>query len=456
MDLDESFGRRHASTTSALYPSDRDIERVAEIFWKSPAHKRSRKADSSLAIDQTFAIPKGAELDFPTFCKLIALVQKPEKRAKHHSEEQRKGWRSAFDLIDADGMGALSREKVDRFLVRRRRVRGEAERSQAVRDEREQKGASGSVLATELQARVDQHLKEKRQRDAALETIDEAMAGGGSLDELFALVMALAPPLFGCERASLWVVRPLSSDDGDDAPHDALAEMLMHGPNAFHGEWEDAWCSFCKRELFTNLGAAHCNWASSVSVAAAAAAAAGPRGSAAASVEDKHEASHNHPMSNGEEARLLVNKYSIAGSAASLFEPQNVADCYQDPRFDDRWDAKTGFVTSTMLCLPVMAADLPLTEDQRVEARLLGIPAFDRPRCVGVLQLVNKLPKGVFPPSTFSSKEMRTGVEFCRKLASAIEEAVPRMLAEKAREKALMAARMRRRKNHAAAVGART
>ena len=73
-----------------VMPTVDQIKRVAELFWKSPAKARSQFHDSSLAVDGSFVVPVEAELDEPTFCKMIALVQRPEYGFKRgHSAAQR-------------------------------------------------------------------------------------------------------------------------------------------------------------------------------------------------------------------------------------------------------------------------------------------------------------------------------------------------------------------------------
>ena len=48
---------------------------------------------------------------------------------------------------------------------------------------------------------------------------------------------------------------------------------------------------------------------------------------------------------------------SMAGAAILNNELINIPDCYNDDRFDPSMDQKTGFHTTQMLCVPVMAAD---------------------------------------------------------------------------------------------------
>jgi sigma-B regulation protein RsbU (phosphoserine phosphatase) len=68
------------------------------------------------------------------------------------------------------------------------------------------------------------------------------------------------------------------------------------------------------------------------------------------------------------EIRLPVGK-GLAGSVAATGEPIVIHDAYSDPRFDRSSDEKSGFVTRSMLCVPIRNREL---------------------RIVGVLQLLNK------------------------------------------------------------------
>ena len=70
-----------------------------------------------LPADGLYVIPAQAELDEPTFTKLMALVQRPVGSAdglgeKRHSAAQQAGWAAAFRAIDGDGEGSLLQEQV--------------------------------------------------------------------------------------------------------------------------------------------------------------------------------------------------------------------------------------------------------------------------------------------------------------------------------------------------------
>ena len=132
---------------------------------------------------------------------------------------------------------------------------------------------------------------------------------------------------------------------------------------------------------------------------------------------------------------MPVDKNSVVGSAVSLREPQIISNARQDPRFDDTFDLKTGFVTNTILCLPIWSSDDtedPGTNATRTEGASVargaarpesasagGGTARSERRCIACLQLVNKLPKNVSPPAQFATKDVRAGHEFCSRLGRA-------------------------------------
>ena len=48
---------------------------------------------------------------------------------------------------------------------------------------------------------------------------------------------------------------------------------------------------------------------------------------------------------------------SIVGQAATTGHVQNVRDAYADPRFDRKWDAKSGYRTRTLLAVPFFGSE---------------------------------------------------------------------------------------------------
>ena len=132
---------------------------------------------------------------------------------------------------------------------------------------------------------------------------------------------------------------------------------------------------------------------------------------------------------------MQINQLTIVGSAARASEPQLIVDCRADPRFDASWDARTGFVTKTMLCLPLLDTSGMGTPD--------GLHA---PLCLGVVQLINKLPANVTPPAQFHLKDALECRAFLEKLGSAVLEALPKMLERETKEKERMLEKARRQK----------
>ncbi len=55
-----------------------------------------------------------------------------------------------------------------------------------------------------------------------------------------------------------------------------------------------------------------------------------------------------------QEIRMPLGR-GISGYVALTGETLNIADAYQDPRFDQGWDRRTGFRTRTVLCRPLLA-----------------------------------------------------------------------------------------------------
>lgn len=53
------------------------------------------------------------------------------------------------------------------------------------------------------------------------------------------------------------------------------------------------------------------------------------------------------------EIRLPLGR-GLAGEAAASGKIINIADAYQDPRFDAEWDRRTGYRTRSIICMPIM------------------------------------------------------------------------------------------------------
>ena len=83
-------------------------------------------------------------------------------------------------------------------------------------------------------------------------------------------------------------------------------------------------------------------------------------------------------VATGEQQIRFSAKRGIAGECAQTQEVINVPDCYADPRFNPEVDRKTGYRTRCLLSIPMVDYDGAL---------------------VGVLQVLNKMPEGIFGES---------------------------------------------------------
>ena len=78
-----------------------------------------------------------------------------------------------------------------------------------------------------------------------------------------------------------------------------------------------------------------------------------------------------------------MNTSGIAGYVALTGGVLNIQDAHQDVRFDPSYDKKYGYVTRSVLCMPILARTAV------ANAKGSGASA----RVVGVVQMINKLPK---------------------------------------------------------------
>ena len=414
-DENDETGEEHS-----VMPSPQEVKRVVEMFWKSPAAKRSNQRDSSMAVAGSFIVSYDALLDENAFCKMLALIQKPALGTrKGHSPAQISGWHAAFHLMDFDGSGSLTRDKVKRFLDRRVRSLAEARKAHEEQVQREELG--GKAIAAELQSRVDMHLHAGRAKESALASLEEVVRDGATFDALFPLVMALAPPFFGCERATLWIARDIDAERGDEE------------------EWDDdgtqAEGSFSRGASFKSTSAA--SFKSSAASFASAKSSSSWQGDSVATAQrgrvifsrfpsagssfataaDGGDGTGAAPATN--EVTLAVNSLSIAGTAVSAAEPQLVANAYTDARFDTSFDERTGFVTRSIMCVPLVDTHAAGTA---VHSRASRVAA----PTLGCLQLVNKLPKDAMPHAEFNFRDLRAGSAFSALLSEAILAAAPR------------------------------
>eukprot|EP00035_Acanthoeca_spectabilis_P006068 m.120052 g.120052 ORF g.120052 m.120052 type:complete len:865 (+) comp13335_c0_seq2:121-2715(+) len=68
------------------------------------------------------------------------------------------------------------------------------------------------------------------------------------------------------------------------------------------------------------------------------------------------DASSEDPENGAKEIRFPMDR-GIAGHVATTGETLNIPDAYADPRFNQNIDKQTGFVTKTILCMPIKNVD---------------------------------------------------------------------------------------------------
>ena len=86
----------------------------------------------------------------------------------------------------------------------------------------------------------------------------------------------------------------------------------------------------------------------------------------------------------------------LSGHVAQTGETLNIADAYEDPRFDKGWDLRTGFRTRTVLCTPLLAQTGEI---------------------IGVLQVLNK------KDGRFTAYDAQLLSAFASQAATAVENA---------------------------------
>jgi adenylate cyclase len=89
-------------------------------------------------------------------------------------------------------------------------------------------------------------------------------------------------------------------------------------------------------------------------------------------------------------------KHGVAGWAASNAKALNIKNAYEDDRFNPEVDKKTGFITRSILCMPILS-----------RAR-----NGDQPEVLGVTQMLNKRtgPFGVEDEATLEALTQQVGV----------------------------------------------
>ena len=116
------------------------------------------------------------------------------------------------------------------------------------------------------------------------------------------------------------------------------------------------------------------------------------------------------------EIRLPVGPGSIAGTVADTLDPINIADAYEDPRFDPSTDKKTGWRTRNMVAVPL------LTHEDKL---------------IGVIEVLNKI------GGPFTQSDQAVLEAFSTNAAIALDSAflVQQFLAKKHMEQQLEIAR---------------
>lgn len=104
--------------------------------------------------------------------------------------------------------------------------------------------------------------------------------------------------------------------------------------------------------------------------------------------DDSAEDEENTGYKKGQKVRFAKER-GIAGLVARTGVTVNVKDAYKDARFSKEIDQKTGYITRSILCMPIMAVD--------------GI--------LGVVQMVNKRSGGGF--TTTDESLFKTFCVYC-------------------------------------------
>lgn len=100
------------------------------------------------------------------------------------------------------------------------------------------------------------------------------------------------------------------------------------------------------------------------------------------------------PKADALKGLRLKRGEGLAGQVAETMEPVLVSDVTKDPRWASRFDASTGFVTRSILCVPMV----------------------NKGKCIGCLQLVNKL-----GGQLFSERDLHLSMSLAGQSAIVIE-----------------------------------
>jgi signal transduction histidine kinase len=114
----------------------------------------------------------------------------------------------------------------------------------------------------------------------------------------------------------------------------------------------------------------------------------------------------SHSTQGGTPTKIIlpVDK-GIAGACATARQTINIADAYDDPRFDRAWDVRTGFRTRAVLAVPMVTPDR---------------------RLVGVIQVLNRADRGAFDEDDVATLEAlaaqaTVALEAARTMATLVE-----------------------------------
>ena len=259
--------------SSVVMPSVDEIRQLIKLAWAGSSLLRRAKHDSFTSCEGDFAMRPIDAIDQETFEKFMMVVQHPAEMrhaGRFHSAAQRRGWSTLFLSIDADRTNSLTLPELARFLERQQRAQAVA--LDALKEEQsgtrihlprdaaaKGKGAAATAAAMVAAAAaaaagkapppsaavvmVPPKAREARERlvqnnfsdqmarlraaEAAEEALSAAATEGFVADDLFDLTASVAPPLFQCVEARLFLCRQVPNDPGG---HERSTELYTHPP----------------------------------------------------------------------------------------------------------------------------------------------------------------------------------------------------------------------------------
>ena len=263
--------------SSVVMPSVDEIRQLIKLAWAGSSLLRRAKHDSFTACEGDFAMRPIDAIDQETFEKFMMVVQHPAEMrhaGRFHSAAQRRGWSTLFLSIDADRTNSLTLPELARFLERQQRAQAVA--LDALKEEQsgtrihlprdaaaKGKGAAATAAAMVAAAAaaaagkapppsaavvmVPPKAREARERlvqnnfsdqmarlraaEAAEEALSTAATEGFVADDLFDLTASVAPPLFQCVEARLFLCRHApNSAPNEPGGHERCPELYTHPP----------------------------------------------------------------------------------------------------------------------------------------------------------------------------------------------------------------------------------